>query len=151
MTNQYEPLVVLDTSAFSIITYEREHADFYRSHLEGRRAVLPFQSREESLFGAFDRNWGQKRLNELRIHLDQYEMIGVTGELVEISATLRRECKASGHPLSKADAWIAATALQLRCPLISDDGDFQWIEGLELIRYSLDTGYEPTFPEFSTP
>jgi len=36
--------------------------------------------------------------------------------------------------LKSADAWIAATALLLECPLASHDGDFADIPGIELLR-----------------
>ena len=36
--------------------------------------------------------------------------------------------------MSTADAWIAATAIRLGCPLATHDRDFSGIDGLELIQ-----------------
>jgi len=41
-----------------------------------------------------------------------------------------------GRPIGWPDAWIAATALWHRIPLVSHDGDFEGIAGLELITES---------------
>ena len=54
--------------------------------------------------------------------------------MVRISARLRSERERAGRRLTTADAWIAATALMLDCPLPSHDGDFSGIPDLELIR-----------------
>ncbi len=50
-------------------------------------------------------------------------------ELVQIYARLRADCEALGHALGQrehnADRWIAATALRLAVPLVSNDGIFR--------------------------
>ena len=53
--------------------------------------------------------------------------------VVDISANLRSAQEGAGRRLNTADAWIAATALMLNCPLASHDGDFDGIAGLQLI------------------
>ena len=127
-------LVVLDTSVVSLFLRNAEEAAYYRSEIEGLRAVISFQTREEALFGAIRREWGARRMNDLLQHLNQYEMVGAPIELVAISANLRNERERAGRKLNTADAWIAATALMLDCPLASDDGDFTGIPDLRLIR-----------------
>ena len=129
-------LVVLDTSVVSLFLRNAEEAVYYRSEIEGLRAVISFQTREEALFGAIRREWGAPRMNALQQHLNQYEMVGASIELVEISANLRSERERAGRKLNTADAWIAATAIMLDCPLASHDGDFSGIPNLELIRAS---------------
>ena len=54
--------------------------------------------------------------------------------MVQISANLRSEREKAGRRLNTADAWIAATAILLACPLASHDRDFSDIPGLEFIR-----------------
>ncbi len=53
-----------------------------------------------------------------------------------IYAQLRVECQRAGHALSQrehdADRWIAATAVRLRIPLVSNDGIFVNVPDLEL-------------------
>lgn len=127
-------LVVLDTSVVSLFLRNAGEAVYYRSEIEGLRAVISFQTREEALFGAIRRGWGAPRMNALQQHLNQYEMVGASIELVEISANLRSERERAGRKLNTADAWIAATAIMLDCPLASHDDDFAGIPDLEIIR-----------------
>lgn len=126
-------LVVLDTSVVSLFFGNTTQAGYYQDAIAGRRAVVSFQTQEEVLFGAVKGGWGARRMNRLRRHLDQYELIGVTPELIEICAHLRSERESAGRALKTADAWIGASALLLQCPLATIDGDFEGIPNLDLI------------------
>ena len=128
------PLIVADSNLVSCIARKSPMADYYLPHLERRHIVISFQTWEEALFGAYLRNWGERRLNELELQMGQYEVVESNLELGRISARLRRQRQAQGRRLKVADAWIAATALYLDCPLASHDGDFVGIPGLQLIR-----------------
>ena len=129
-------LVVVDTSVVSILMRggRNEQAAYYQEQFEGRRAVVSFQTLEELWFGAYKGGWADARNNGLARQLDQYGVIGSSPELVQTCAHLRSERESVGRRLASADAWIAATALLLKCPLATDDGDFIGIPNLELIR-----------------
>ena len=118
----------------SLLLGNSEEAAYYRSEIDGLRAVISFQTREEVLFGAIRARWGDPRMNALRQNLSQYEVVSSSLELVEISANLRSERERAGRRLNTADAWIAATALMLECPLASHDDDFAGIPDLRIIR-----------------
>ncbi len=134
MTTPPSDLVVLDTGVVSLFFGDHAAASYYKGAINGRRAVISFQTREEALFGAIKGGWGDRRMNQLLHHLDQYETIGATPELAPISAQLRSERESAGRRLNTADAWIAATALLLQCPLAATDDDFEGIPNLTLIR-----------------
>ncbi len=134
MTTPSTDLVVLDTSVVSLFFANPPQADYYQNAIAGWRAIISFQTQEEALFGAIKGGWGARRMNQLRRHLDQYELIGVSPELIEICAHLRSKRESAGHQLKTADAWIAASALLLQCPLATTDGDFEGIPELDLIR-----------------
>ena len=108
--------------------------DFYLPHVTHQRTVVSFQTVEEMWYGAYKAGWGARRKNELALHLEQYGVVWPDPETANISANLRVERERVGHRLNTADAWIAATALRLSCPLASDDGDFVGISRLRLIR-----------------
>ena len=127
-------LVVIDTSVVSLFLRDAEQAAYYRSEIDGLRAVISFQTREEALFGAIRAGWGAPRMNALQQHLSQYEMVSSSLELVEISANLRSEREQAGRRPNTADTWIAATAIMLDCPLASHDDDFAGIPDLQIIR-----------------
>ena len=108
--------------------------DYYVPHITQQRMLISFQTVEEMWYGAYKAQWGARRKNELSLHLEQYEVVWPDQETADISANLRVEREKAGQKLSTADAWIAATALRLSCPLASDDGDFDSISRLSLIR-----------------
>lgn len=127
-------MVVLDTNIVSYIFNHDARARYYEEQTRGSDLAISFQTLEELLFGARSGGWGQRRLNELLRHLERYEVIWPDPEMVERCAILRGERRARGRTLDTADAWIAATALTLGCPLASHDRDFSDVPGLEVIR-----------------
>lgn len=129
-------MMVLDTSVLSYIFDRDGRAKYYLEQLRGHRAFLLFQTLEELWFGAIQGNWGERRRNELALHLEHYDVVWPDRSLVTISAQLRRDRQSVGRPLSIADVWIAATALLLDCPLASHDRDFKDIPKLQLIQAS---------------
>jgi len=50
-------------------------------------------------------------------------------------ATVRLELKERGHPIPENDIWVAATCLELGLPLLTQDGHFDYIYGLEDINW----------------
>jgi len=102
--------------------------------MSGKRTLISFQTLEELWFGDTKAGWGDRRKNLLRHHLSRYTVIWPNPEMVEISAHLRSEMQRQGRVLHTADAWIATTALLLRCPLATYDRDFEDISDLVLIK-----------------
>ena len=131
--------VVVDTNVVSILLRRSDPSyPYYRERVDGRRTLISFQTLQESWFGAYNANWGGRRRKGLENHLSRFHVIWPTEELVHISAELRSKTRGIGRELNVADAWIAATALMLGCPLISHDRDFsavQRISSLTFITY----------------
>ena len=123
--NTTEQQVVVDTSVVSILLRQDEATfPYYHAKVEGRQAFISFQTVQETWFGAYNADWGVKRRNDLERHLERFEVVWPNEELVDLSASLRSKTRKIGSELKVADAWIAATALLLDCPLISHDRDF---------------------------
>ena len=127
-------MIVLDTNVVSYIFNRDGRAEYYVERIRGHRAIISFQTLEEIWYGAFAGGWGERRRGELARHLDQYEIFWTSPELIEVCARLRGERRAAGREMNSADAWIAATAVLLKCPLASHDRDFSGIPGLEVVR-----------------
>ena len=125
--------VVLDSNIVSYIINGDSRAAFYEERVRGYRQIISFQTLQESWYGASKRGWGPRRRGELESHLSQYDVVWPDSDLAELSGDLRAEMESAGHPLSVADAWIAATALYLGCPLATHDRDFFGIPNLRLI------------------
>ena len=126
--------VVVDTSVVSILFRRDSLAPFYEAQLASKRLSICFQTLEEVWHGAAYDGWGDRRRRELEQHLERYAVIWPDDEIVHLCAELRAKRKKKGRELDSADAWIAATALSLGCPLVADDRDFVGIEDLDLIR-----------------
>jgi predicted nucleic acid-binding protein len=43
--------------------------------------------------------------------------------------------KKIGHPIPENDIWVAATCLEVGVPLLTRDGHFDYIRGLEVINW----------------
>ncbi len=127
-------MIVLDTNVISYIFNGDYRAQHYLPRIRGLRTFLSFQTLEELWFGAYRKGWGARRKNELSQHIEQYEIVWPNFEVVDICAQVRTERESIGHRLEIADAWIAATAIMLKCPLASHDRDFSGISRLELIQ-----------------
>ena len=113
-------MIVLDTSVISYIFKGDSRGDYYKDRIRGERCVVSFQTLEEVQFGALRNSWGQRRKNELELHLQQYEVIWPNQELVERCAYLRSEREGVGRSLAMADAldrWDRTSArLPTSCP-----------------------------------
>ena len=126
--------IVADSNVVSYIGRRSPIAQYYLERFAGCEIAVSFQTVEELLFGAYLSNWGERRMADLQQQLDQYKIIWPDPDLVRICSKLRSQRRIAGREMQVADAWIAATALYLDCPLASHDGDFDGIPNLHLIR-----------------
>ena len=73
---------------------------------------------------------------KLEAKLGRVEIVHTGPELIQVYARLRTACANAGHALAQrehnADRWIAATAVRLGLPLVSNDGIFRAVPGLSL-------------------
>jgi predicted nucleic acid-binding protein len=108
----------------------------YQPILLGRPALISFQTAAELRYGAIRRGWGTNRTRRLEQRIAAAETVHTGPELILVCARLRADCERIGHALAQrehnADRWIAATALRLGLPLVSNDGIFAGVPGLDL-------------------
>jgi predicted nucleic acid-binding protein len=73
-------------------------------------------------------------MRQLEARIGAAETVHTGAELILTYARLRAGCERIGHALAQrghdADRWIAATALRLGIPLVSNDGIFDGVPGL---------------------
>ncbi|HSS61273.1 MAG TPA: PIN domain-containing protein [Candidatus Limnocylindrales bacterium] len=129
--------IVIDTDVFSAdLVPGSRLAERYASVITGRPAFISFQMAAELRYGAIRRGWGQARMLRMEATIDRVEVVHSGPELVAVYAQLRADCEATGHALAQkahtADRWIAATAIRLGIPLVSNDGIFRGAPGLHL-------------------
>lgn len=86
--------IVVDTSVVSILFRQNsERFDYYQNALVGYELLMSFQTFEEMLFGAYNANWGHRRLRELADHLASFRIIYPNRRLIDLSAQLRSDTR----------------------------------------------------------
>ena len=68
-------MIVLDTNIVSFIFGGDDRARYYLERIQGRRAIISFQTLEEMWYGAYSNGWGERRRSELARYLDQFETV----------------------------------------------------------------------------
>jgi predicted nucleic acid-binding protein len=129
--------VVVDTDVFSArLIPDSLLAHRYEPLLVGRVELISFQTVAEVRYGALLRGWGTIRTSQLEAAITAAEVVHSGDDLVRTYIELRAACARVGHALHQrehdADRWIAATAIRLGVPLVSNDGVFDNAPGLLL-------------------
>ena len=89
----------------------------------------------ELRYGAIVAGWGATRRRRLEQAIDATTLVPVSDALITSVAELRASCRVVAHPLADPahsnDLWIASTALHIETPLVTADGVFLGVPGLE--------------------
>ena len=134
-------IFLLDTNAISDLVRENQPIVSRVAALSlDDTTVICTVVRGECLFG-IERMPTGKRREALRAKMEMV-LANVRCEAVpEVAADhyarIKRACQQKGTPLDEGDLWIAATTLALGAVLITRDGDFRNIDGLEVEDWSL--------------
>lgn len=74
----------------------------------------------------------ERRLATL-MYVAQLDLVPVDQAVAEAWAALRARLKEQRRAMKVNDSWIAATANALGVPVVTQDGDFEGIEGLQVV------------------
>ena len=84
--------------------------------------------------GALDANWGPRKCAVLEAYLDDFSVLHSDSLLCSTWAAVRNESTQRGRPISSADAWIAATALVVPAPLVTNNPkDYCYLDKLQIV------------------
>jgi predicted nucleic acid-binding protein len=84
--------------------------------------------------GALDANWGSRKFAVLEAYLADFSVLHSDSLPCSTGAAIRNESTQKGRPIRSADAWIAATALVLSAPLVTNNPkDYRHLEKLQII------------------
>ncbi len=127
------PLLV-DTDVVSFLAKDHPLARSYDQLLDGQSLIVSVITLAEVEFGMELRNWSADRRQKMRLFLDRFTPFSPDQETARIWAQVRAGCQRKGRPIGFADAWIAATAIQLNIPLVSHNAkDYSAIERLTVV------------------
>jgi predicted nucleic acid-binding protein len=127
--------LVVDTDVASFIfKWHPEFAPRYVSIVRGSELVASFMTVAEMRQGALDANWGPRKCAVLEAYLADFSILHSDSLLCATWAAVRNESRQKGRPIGSADAWIAATALVLLAPLVTNNPrDYRHLDQLQLV------------------
>lgn len=125
--------LVVDTNA--VIAY-REGLPSVCSRIdEADILFLPVIVLGELLYGAINSTKPLKNEDEINIFSANSVLVSVDEGIAIRYARVRLKLKKAGCPIPENDIWVAATCLHLEAPLLSKDGHFDNIPGLNVINW----------------
>jgi predicted nucleic acid-binding protein len=127
--------LVVDTDVASFIfKWHPEFALRYVEIVRGSELIVSFMTLAEMRQGALDANWGPRRCAVLETYLADFSVLHSDSLLCSTWAAIRNESMQKGRPISSADAWIAATALVLSVPLVTNNPkDYLHLDKLQIV------------------
>ncbi|HEU0142017.1 MAG TPA: PIN domain-containing protein [Bryobacteraceae bacterium] len=127
--------LVVDTDVASFIfKWHPEFAPRYVGIVRGSELIVSFMTLAEMRQGALDAKWGPRRSALLEAYLADFSVLHSDSLLCSTWAAIRNESTQKGHPISSADAWIAATALVLSAPLVTNNPkDYRHLDNLQIV------------------
>lgn len=124
--------VLVDTNVISFIFKGDSRAADYAPLLEGNRLAISFITVAELFEWAFTRKWGDARVKRLEQALGNFVILPVDVELCRAFGKIRADLQEHGKTIASQDAWIAATAVHYKLPLVTHNPtDFKHVDTLE--------------------
>ena len=128
-------LLLLDTNVVSIL-FKPDHPLHLRCFeiVAGEQWFISFMTRSELLLWPKINRWGAARRDELTKHVDLSTTLFPDQDTCLVWTDIVAQSRASGRPITTADAWVAAAALQWDVPLVTaDHRDFEHLDNVTLI------------------
>jgi predicted nucleic acid-binding protein len=128
-------VLLLDTNVVSIL-FNQNHGlrQTCIDAVAGHQLVVSFMTRAELLLWPAANNWGSARRGILEQHLALYLTLYPDERTCALWSEVVSQCRRAGRPIQTADAWIASSALQWNCPLVTTDfKDYASIDGLDVV------------------
>jgi tRNA(fMet)-specific endonuclease VapC len=127
--------LVVDTDVASFVfKWHPKFAPPYVDVLRGCELVISFMTMAEMRQGALDANWGPRKCALLEAYLADFSVLHSDSLLCSTWAAVRNESTQKGRFISPSDAWIAATALALSAPLVTNNPkDYRHLDSLHVL------------------
>jgi predicted nucleic acid-binding protein len=125
---------VVDTDVVSFLFKNHSLAPAYQAILAGRPLAVSLITLAEIEYGMEAKNWGAARRDLMRRFLTRFTLLLPDAETARAWARIKSGCERKGRPITFADAWIAAVALQLNVPLVThNSSDYRAVEKLTIL------------------
>jgi predicted nucleic acid-binding protein len=125
---------VVDTDVVSFLFKSHSLAPAYQAILAGRALPVSLFTVAEIEYGMEAKSWGAARRDLMRRFLIRFTTLVPDAETARIWARIKSSGEKKGRPITFADAWIAAAALQVNIPLATHNAsDFEAVDGLLIL------------------
>ena len=125
---------VVDTDVVSYLFKNHSLAPAYQAILAGRPLAVSLITLAEIEYGMEAKNWGAARRDLMHRFLTRFTLLLPDVETARAWARIKNGCEKQGRPITFADAWIAAAALQLNVPLVThNSSDYRAVEKLTIL------------------
>ena len=127
--------LVVDTDVASFIfKWHPEFAPRYVNIVRGSELIVSFMTVAEMRQARWRANWGPRKCSVLEAYLADFSVLHSDTLLCSTWAAVRSESARKGRPISSADSWIAATALVLSAPLVTNNPkDYRHLDNLQIV------------------
>lgn len=99
------------------------------------RLVIPVVVIGEFEFGIRQSRHASRYAEWLAVNLDTVDVARIDREIAAVYGAVRLELKQAGTPIPINDTWIASVARHERLPIISRDGHFDAVRGVERVSW----------------
>ena len=99
------------------------------------RLVIPVVVIGEFEFGIRQSRHASRYAEWLAVNLDTVDVARIDRAIAAVYGAVRLELKQAGTPIPINDSWIASVARHERLPIISRDGHFDAVRGVERVSW----------------
>jgi len=125
---------VVDTDVVSYLFKNHSLAPANQAILAGRPLAVSLITLAEIEYGMEAKNWGAARRDLMHRFLTRFTLLLPDVETARAWARIKSGCEKRGRPITFADAWIAAAALQLNVLLVThNSSDYRAVEKLTIL------------------
>lgn len=125
---------VVDTDVVSFLFKSHTLAPAYQAILAGRQLAVSLITLAEIEYGMEVKNWGANRRDLMRRFLGRFTPLFPDVETARLWARIKSAREKKSRPITFADTWIAAAALQLNAPLVTHNArDYADIQNLVVL------------------
>jgi predicted nucleic acid-binding protein len=127
-------LAVVDTDIVSFLFKAHSLAHAYQAILAGRALLVSLVTVAEIEYGMEVEAWRAGRRDLMRRFLSRFTTLLPDSDTAHIWARSKSGSEKKGRPMTFADAWIAAAALQVGVPLATHNvGDYAAVDNLVIL------------------
>jgi predicted nucleic acid-binding protein len=120
---------LIDTDVASYVFSGKSERQEYIPYLQGYTGAISFVTVAELLRGAYQKQWGRRRIQEMESFIQgNYVVLPYNADVARQWALLVANCVRGGFNPGDNDAWIAASAVAFSCTLVARDNHFREIQ-----------------------